>query len=279
MAVGHARAAGPAAAVGAAPPPAGASALDAWAAWRTAEDLTYRLPEDGVRTLVADVESSLVDLLAAPGGPLSGAGTRITLYWRDGECRVVITGGEALDPAARGRLAALIEPLHEMILPYRPSRSLMGYSFRFLAADDPWLRMGERGIEAVARTEGGDPERAVIAIGAGGLVVRELIERGGGAASEFEYEHVLRDGRHLLGVARGIFRGVEVSLTFEWGAKLGHRPLPTRLQVDQSDGEGAAGKQVFRFSRHHVNGPIPEDVLPSPSRALEPSLDPGDAGR
>ena len=49
-------------------PPAGSSALDAWGAWHDAEGRTYRLAEDGVRTFSCRIDSSLVDLLAGPGG-------------------------------------------------------------------------------------------------------------------------------------------------------------------------------------------------------------------
>ena len=50
-------------------PPPGASALDAWGAWRDAEAGTYRLAEDGVHRFSCDVSSSLVDLLSAPDAP------------------------------------------------------------------------------------------------------------------------------------------------------------------------------------------------------------------
>ena len=236
-----------------------------------------------MRTFSCRIESSLVDLLAGPGGPFENDAPRITLWWRDGEARVTVEGAANLDAESRGRLAGLIEPLHEMILPMRPSRALVAHAFRFLPADDPWVRVGERGIEAVARQSGDDPVRQRIAIGPGGLVTRDRIERADGSVSEFTYEHALKDGRYLLTSTTGVFRDMKVSVVIEWGMAVAGRPLPTRIEVDQRpvDETGEAlpaglASQVFRLSRHQINGEIPASVLPR-GPAVTPSLDPGPA--
>ena len=264
----------------AAPLPPGSSALDAWGAWREAEGRTYRLAEDGVRRFSCDVESSLVSLLSGPGGPLEGDPPRIRLWWRMGEVRATLEGGSKLDPDTRGRLAGLIEPISEMILPYRPSRGLVSHVFRFLPGDT-WARVGEKAIEATARRPGDDPARAIIAIGPDGLVARERIERADGSVSEFEYEHVLRNNRYLLKSAHGTFRGMQVSVQLEWELEVARRPLPTRLQVEQRDENGplpdGLATQVFRFTHHQVNGDIPADILPEPPSLSPPSLDDGTA--
>jgi hypothetical protein len=232
-----------------------------------------------VRTFSCDVESSLVSLLSAPGGPLEGDPPRIRLWWRMGEVRATLEGGGRLDPEVRGKLAGLIEPIAEMILPYRPSRGLVAHAFRFLPPGDPWTRVGERALEAKARHPGEDPALSRIALGPDGLVARERIERADGSVSEFEYEHVLRDNRYLLKSARGTFRGMQVSVQLEWELQVAHRPLPTRLQVDQRDEAGplpeGLASQVFRFTHHQVNAEIPADVLPEKPTLSAPSLDDG----
>lgn len=195
-----------------------------------------------------------------------------------GEVRVTLEGGSKLDAETRGRLAALVEPIAEMILPFRPSRGLFAHSFKFLDGD-AWVRVGERGVEALARQSGEDPARALIGIGPDGLVARERIERADGSISEFEYEHVLRNNRYLLKSAQGRFRNMEVAVLLEWELEVGHRPLPTRLQVTQRE-EGSElppelATQVFAFTRHQVNGEIPADILPEPTVLSAPSLDDG----
>ena len=199
----------------------------------------------------------------------------------------VVVQSRPADPESRlpesYRLAGLIEPLHEMILPVRPSRALVGHSFRFLPADDPWVRIGERGIEAVARRSGEDPGRQRIAVGPDGLVVRDRIERADGSVSEFTYEHALKDGRYLPTSTTGVFRDMKVSVSIEWGLVVSGRSLPTRIEVIQqpADESGEAlpaglATQVFRLSRHQLNGEIPASVLP-PVPDVTPSLDPGPA--
>jgi hypothetical protein len=226
----------------------GASALDALAGWRAAEERTYRLAGDGVRAFSCRVRGSAVEEVA-------GSAADVRLFWRDGQARVTIDS-PGLESEKRAGLAAMVESIASLVLPQPPTRSLQGHVVRVLQGD-PWLKVGERGFEAVARRTDIEPRITRVAIGAGGLITRERVERQDGQVSEFVHEHDVIGGRFVPVATRGTFRGEPVSVTLEWGTEVAGRPVPTRVVVDQ--GGHAA---TFLLSEHVINGPIDPDVLP-----------------
>jgi hypothetical protein len=245
--------------------PLGASALDALGVLREAEARSYRLDDDAVRTLAMRVESPAIDDLTTSGGPLSGRDVRITLWWNDGDVRVVVDGVDGADPVVVASLEALVRPLPALLLPQRPSRGLVGSSFGFVKGES-LLRPGDRGIEAVTRAGEGGVSRVVLAISSEGLLVGERIERVDGRSSEFRHQWILQGGRYLLRATDGWLAGRRVGAELTWGDLVGERPVPTHVIVLQGDllaswPESARGIE-FRLSEHRINVEPPAGLYP-----------------
>ena len=251
-------------------PPQGASALDAWAAYRDAEDRTYRLAEDGVHRFSCRVGGPFVQNLSHPGGPLAGTSARVLLGWRDGSVRVSLDGAEA-PPELVDSIANLVEPLRELILPYRPSRGLTAHVFRFIAAD-PFLQPGESGIEATARDTGAPIARLVAAVGDDGLVHGEWIRRADGSVAQYRYRLSPLRGRQVMTGCEGFVGGRHVTVDIEWDAVADDRPLPTRVEVSRdAPGSDERDSALFTLSEHAVNGDVADGLLPKAAPVEPPA--------
>ena len=247
--------------------PQGASALDALGDLRDAESKSYRLADDGVRTLAMRVSSPPIDVMGLTGGPLAGRDVKITLWWRDGESRVVIEGADGVAPEIVESLRELVKPLPALLLPERPSRSLVGSSFHYRNVGSV-LKAGDRGIEATLRDPEAPLRSALFAVSAENLIVGEHFERTSGSVSEFRHQWSLQGGRYLLTGTEGWVGGTRVGADIEWGALVGDRPLPTRVRVLQADimapwPEGA-GSIELRLTEHRVNVEPPAGLFGPP---------------
>lgn len=239
---------------------AGASALDAWAAYRQAESKCYRLAADRVTSFQCRVRSPFVEKLADPGGPLEGRDIVVMLRWTAPDAPVVRleSGTEGLAEDERDRVQMLFAPLHELVLPVPPSQRLAKHEFRFVATDEDDAS-GETVIEARARDPQDPRRRARFTLGADGLVRRELGETKEGQVSVFEYAYGTAAGRTVMTACTGTWRGQPIAIEMEWGATVASRPVPTRVVVRQLDAAGAPlpgllGEMEFRLSDHVVNG-------------------------
>src|SRR5204863_9072216 len=112
---------------------------------------TYNLAADGVHSLAVRVSSPAIDSLTVAGGPLAGKEPVLTLWWLDGETRVVVAGVDGVGPEMIDSLRGLVRPLPALLIPERPSRGLVGSSFGYRNVGSV-LKAGDHGIEATART-------------------------------------------------------------------------------------------------------------------------------
>jgi hypothetical protein len=239
----------------------GASALDAWAALRDAEERTWRVRGPGIHSFACRVRSPQLARLAdglssVPGGELTFA-----LWWQAPDRRDVTLSGARgeLSPEAASSLTSLVEPLHDLLLADRPTERLRGHVFVFV--EEPSADTARRVIEARAASPDDPRRRARYMLDAEGLIVGERTETAEGERSEYVYVHERRAGRHLLVGATGIHRGVRVDLTIDWGLELDGRPLPTRVTVRRLDALGRPveplGEIEYRLSGHRLNEELP----------------------
>lgn len=243
----------------------GASALDAWAELRDAEERVFSLTGAGLSSFHARLRSPQVESLADTLSSVPGEELRFALWWKAPDRRRITLSGTRgeLSPETGQRLAGLFEPLLELLVPESQTHRLRSHAFVFV--ETPAGLSSRRVVEARARTPD-DPRRlARFTIDERGLVVRQETETSSGDVSDYHYAHVERDGRYLLVGVTGTHRGSRVDLTVHWGGPVEGLPVPTRVTARQLDvlgrPQGALGEVEYRLSEQSVNEPVPDWVF------------------